>query len=172
MSEREQDPKSDYPPQIAEKLRQIEARKAAIDAERATRAAAENLPPSPEDVLRAEEENLARMEREEADERAWRAALAKYGKGRVARVHTPAGIIIMRAMTLAEQDANGARIASLDDDMQRTIVAREVTLDAVVHPAKDAARDVTTRFPGLWVRLYAARDALSVGEVDALTGKA
>lgn len=172
MSEREQDPKNDYPPHIAEKLRQIEARKAAIEAERATRAAAESLPPSPEDVLREEEEKLARMEREEADAKAWRDALAKYGKGRVARIQTPGGMIIMRAMSLQEQDRGGARVAGIEDDMQRQIVAREVTLDYVVHPARETAEALTSRFPGLWLRVYAARDALAVGEADSLSGKA
>lgn len=172
MSEREQDPKADFPPQIAEKLRQIEARKAAIEAERATRAAAESIPPSPEDVLREEEAELARMEREEVDAKAWRDALAKYGKGRVARIQTPDGLVILRTMTLQEQDANGHRVAALDDDVQRTMIARDATLDTVVHPSKESVRNITTRFPGLWVRMYAARDALAVGEADELAGKA
>ena len=172
MSEREQDPKSNIPPHIAEKLRLIEERKAALAAERSTREAAESLPPFFEDMFCEEEETLVCMEREEADAKAWRAALSKYGKGRVVRIQTPDGLLVMRAMTLQEQDAGAVRIGGIEDDMQRQIAAREVTLDYVVHPAREKAAATTTRYPGLWVRLYAARDALAVGEADSLSGKA
>ena len=150
----------------------LQERRAAAEAARAQRAAAESLPPSPEQLLKAEEEEIARLEREEADAAAWQSARQKYGKGRVAMVPTPLGAIILRVMSLGEQDTSGQRINALDDAGQKNTVAREVTLDTVVHPSRDKVREITTTFPGLWVRLYQARDALAVGEGEKLQGKA
>ncbi|MFO0588837.1 MAG: hypothetical protein U0441_14905 [Polyangiaceae bacterium] len=130
------------------------------------------MPPSPEEILRAEEEEVARLEREERDQEAWKSLRAKHGKGRVALIQTPMGAIIMRVQTLAEQDAGGQRINALENETDRLSVVRETTLDCVVYPSREDARKVTDAFPGLWVRLFQARDALSVGESERLTGKA
>ena len=159
-------------PEHEARFNALQERRAAAEAARAQRAAAESLPPSPEQLLKAEEEEIARLEREEADAAAWQSARQKYGKGRVAMVPTPLGAIILRVMSLVEQDTSGQRINALDDIGQRNAVGREVTLDTVVHPVRDKAREITTTFPGLWVRLYQARDALAVGEGEKLQGKA
>ncbi len=172
MAEERETAAPKFPPDVEERLNAIRERQSAIEAERANRAEALRLPPSHEDMIRAEEAKLAAMEREEADEKAWLAALAKHGKGRVARVTTPDGIIVLRCMTLSEQDECGARLDGLDNQGQRLTVSREMTLDTVVYPARDVVRDRTSKYPGVWTRLYAARDALAVGEVDTIMGKA
>lgn len=170
--EKDQNKAPAVPPAIAEKLRIIEARKADLAAARATRAAAESLPPSPEDVLRSEEEALARMEREEADEQAWRAALAKHGKGRVVRIPTPGGIIILRARTGAQVDADAARIGGVQNAGGDVItVARDCLMGQTVHPTLERAGTILEVTPGFWTTLYQARDALDFGQAEDFMGK-
>lgn len=160
---------------IAERLRAIAERKAHLVAAKATREAAASLPPSPEEQLRAAEEELARLEREEADERAWAESLAKHGKGKVARVPTRRGAIILRARGGAQMDADAARIASAKETggaAAVTAVARECLLDQVEYPSKDAVRKMLEEMPGHWSSMYSARDALDFGEAEDLAGKA
>lgn len=157
---------------VNDRLRAIAERKAQLEAAKKTREAAAALPPSPEDALRAEEEQLARMEREEADEAAWQSALVKHGKGRVGRIRTVEGSIIVRTLTLAESDASGHRIGAAQDSATKTMIGRECTLDVVVYPARDRVRAMCEARPLLWMKLYEVRDALALGEEDALAGKA
>lgn len=165
-------PSPDLPPEIADRLRAIKERQAQIEASKATRAAADALPPTPEELLRAEEEKLARMEREEADEKAWRELRAKHGKGKVARIPTPLGDIILRARTMAEADSDHKRIVAAREGGVSETVARETILEKVVYPTQDKARKILECAHGYWVDIINARDALDRMECEDLAGKA
>lgn len=164
-------PVSTLPENIAARLKQIEEQRAQLAAAAATRAVAAALPPSPEQLLREAEEALAREQRQEADAAAWADALTKYGRGRCGRIATVDGAIVMRVATGAESDAASARVSGAPD-AQRVAVARECTLDLVVHPSRDKARAICDRWPGVWLKCYELRDALASGEENALVGKA
>lgn len=159
-----------------QRFRAIGERQAQVAAARATREAAAKLPPSPEDILREEEEALARAEREEADAKAWGEAMKRYGRGRVGHFDTPKGRIILRTMTLAEQDAHAARLAGAEAYQLRVEIGRESVIQSVVpsgsHPSGDAVRATLTEYPGLWGRAYDLRDALAEGTAEELMGKA
>lgn len=159
-------------PAHADRLRFIEERKAQLEAAKKTREAAAALPPSPEDVLRAEEEQLKRMEVEEADEAAWQSALVKHGKGRVARVRTVAGDMVFRVQTGQEVDAAGDRITAAPDARSRALVTKEVYLGPLVHPAPARAREILELWPGRWEDVFNTVQALNAGRVAELEGKA
>jgi len=153
------------------RLLAVHEQRAQFAALAATRAAAAALPPSAADILAAEEEALAKEAAREAGEKAWTDALAKYGKGRVGRIATVDGLVVMRVATGAENDTNVNRIGSAPEGM-RTAIAKECTLDGVVYPTRDRAREICERWPGVWLKMYELRDALMSGEESALTGKA
>lgn len=153
------------------RLLAVHEQRAQLAAAAATRAAAAALPPSAAALLAAEEEALAKEAEREAGEKAWADALAKHGRGRVGRIATVDGAIVMRVATGAENDANVNRIGSAPEGL-RTSVAKECTLDGVVYPSSARAREICERWPGVWLKMYELRDALMSGEEDALTGKA
>lgn len=90
----------------------------------------------------------------------------------MAAVPTSLGVIVLRVQTLDEQDEDGRGMLALEDPVQRATVARDAVLDTVVYPSRDKAREITDSFPGLWVRIFEAKDALSMGEAEKLRGKA
>ena len=169
-----EDALASLPEAMRARFAQIAEREAQLTAAAATREAAAKLPPSPEQLLAEAEEALAKEQRTEADAAAWEAARAKYGKGRVGKIPTVDGAIIMRVPTIAEKDAAGIRLEGVPEGQvgTRVAVAREASLDLVIHPSRDVARALCDRWPGVWMKLYELRDALCSGEEDALVGKA
>lgn len=162
---------ADIPEAARERFAKIAEQRAQLAAAATVRATAANLPPSADQIIQEAEAALVREQREECDEVAWAEALAKHGKGRVARVETPDGCIIMRTVTLREQDMFVERLAGVSGSGRLT-VAREYTLDTVEYPPREKVRAVTDKFPGIWEHLYAARNALADGEVARISGKA
>lgn len=157
---------------IADRLRAIAERKAQLEAAKATRVAAASLPPSPEEALRAEEEKLAQMEREEADERAYLEAVKRHGRGRVARVRTVSGDLVFRVQTGNEIDDGGDRITAAPDARVRALITKEVYMGALVHPAREAASAILESWPGRWEDVFNTVSALNAGRVAELEGKA
>lgn len=154
------------------KLRTIAEKRGHLKAARATREAAAALPPSPAQLLADAEALLAREQRDEADESAWSAALQKYGKGRVGRIRTLDGAIVLRATTAIEYDETGRRVSAFDDAARRSAVVKEAAIDGAVHPSKDVLRAILDKYPALWNRMYELRDALMEGVENELLGKA
>jgi len=159
------------PKAIADQMRKLDEKRAAIEAAKKTREAAALLPQGPDALLKAEQEALKKLERDEADAVAWIGALGKYGKGRVGKLTTSEGMIILRVMTEAELDAGAARVGPLQGNAQVTIVYRELALDQVVHPTRDRVREMCAARPGIWNQIYQLRDALADGDEAALEGK-
>lgn len=163
---------AEIPEAARERFAKIAEQRAQLAAAASVRATAASLPSSPDQILRDAEAALAREQREEADETAWADARAKYGKGRVGRLDTSEGAIILRVMSLAEQDRSGARITAMPEGIERAVVVRECTLDTVVYPARARVSEITSMYPGLWVRIFELREQLSVGEAERIEGKA
>jgi hypothetical protein len=141
---------------------------------------------SPEAKLAAQRQRLAEAKRtreaaevEAADAKAFAELAEKHG-GRVRRIYTEAGSVILRAMTEAEVEAvearaRGVAAAALDagDDKRAeadTVKAyREgIFTKALAHPTADKARAILAAFPGAWLDVYSARDELNRGRREAL----
>jgi hypothetical protein len=72
-----------------------------------------------ERTLEQMEAEVASLERDEADEKAWREARANYGEGRVARVRAVAATVVLRACTQAEWDAAEANVGRAAREVER-----------------------------------------------------
>jgi hypothetical protein len=149
---------------------------ASLAAEKAQRDAAAS---SPEALIEAAREKAAaaKKEREKAareaeDDAAFKAAVrAQGGEHRVARVRTYEGSIVLRAAGKLEWTEFQERVGALQSDEDKLSLARSMTLDTVLHPARHRVLELCDRFPGLWIYLYGARDALVDGLEQQSRGK-
>jgi hypothetical protein len=164
----------------AEELVSEERRLAKLEADERTEAE------SSEAKLAAQRQRLAEAKRareaaevEAADAKVW-AALSEKHAGRVRRIYTEGGSIILRAMTEAEVEAvearaRGVAAAALEagDDKRAEADAMKayregIFTKALAHPTADRARAILAAFPGAWLDVYAARDELNRGRREAL----
>lgn len=161
------------PPAVAARLRDIEAKRAQLKANRDTRDAAAKLPPTPEQLIADAEAQLAREEREETDVLAFNKAVKKHGKDRVGAIRTVDGMIVMRPRTGAEVDRHTVELSGLEKDpAQQELQARELLMESIEHPSREQTRAIVTKFPGVWAKIIALAHALASGEESALLGKA
>lgn len=142
---------------------------AALMTAQAARDAAES---SPAAVIRKMQAEADAAQRELADDAEFEKAETQYGRGRVARLRTVEGSILLRAMTLEETDKAEARAAALQAPAERTTVHREALLDLVVYPSVAEVRKRVQKYPALWSILYVARDRLITGVEEEHEGKA
>ena len=118
-------------------------------------------------------------EREAADEKAW-AELEEKHNGRLARIYTEGGSIILRGMTEKEVALIQARVDGLVESALDAKDPKRAAADsikgyqegvfrsALVHPDVEKARAILSTFPGAWNDVYAARDLLNRGRREAL----
>lgn len=156
---------------ITERRRKLAEEKAQLEAERSQQVAIMNLPPSDEEVLAEEEEQLLKLRREVEDAKAIQAAAKKYGKKRIAHVSTADGTIVMRPATSAECDQLAYRIDGEPAQVQ-TKFLREHAADLIVHPNREDFEAIMEKFPGLWGTVFQMREALINGSEAEVAKKA
>jgi len=128
------------------------------------------------DIKRAREA----AETEAADDAMWASLCEKHGEGRLRRIYTEMGSIILRGMTEQESTAVDLRAQSVTasalekGDEQRAlrdtvkIYQEAISTKAALHPKPEKIKEITASYPGLWMDLYAARDELNRGRRVAL----
>lgn len=138
-------------------------------AEQATKRKAEAE--SPETLIALAQEKAAAVKREReraaqeaADDRAYaRAVKEQGGAHRVGRIDTHEGTIILIPMTGTAYEDFADRISHLTEDHDLTRVSQETIWKTLYHPARDRFDELVSRFPGVWPRLFNARNALIDG---------
>ncbi len=131
---------------VAEKLKEVRAKRAAIDEARAK--------------AEAERETAALLEREEralADAEALAKAEAEYGPEgkRIRSVETPSGLIILK------RAGNAAFRRFMDLPKATTDEAERLVKPCVVYPSRGEFEKITDEYPALWIRLAGALTKLA-----------
>lgn len=116
------------------------------------------------ETTRQKREARELAERTRADDAVFFSLEEKHGKGRVGRVETVDGAILMRPATETEMDAAALRaskdgLSALDQEK----IFRSAILATVEHPARSKVDATMSRYPGLWPKVIKERDQLISG---------
>jgi hypothetical protein len=163
------------------KLDELKAKQAEIAQKKALLAAEEEAKRNDPAVIL--EEEIARQEAEEAAlkvrERevkadvAYRQAIKKHGKAMVARIRTEEGSIVLHALSSGQFDELSKRLKDLSEaeDPNIELIARNALREQVDFPPLPEFDELVTKYPGLWIALVQARDALATGAARVTSGK-
>lgn len=144
---------------------------AALEAEEAAR---KNAPESVIAGMQAEAAQkraaLALAKRELVADGVYAKMCAEHGEGRVGRLITKEGSVILRPMTLAEVDAAtmGAKDLKGLDVLK---FGREQIKSIAVYPSAEELDKLADRYVGLWSELFGVRDAISQAAREDTAGK-
>lgn len=95
---------------------------------------------------------------------------AEHGEGRVGRLITKEGSVILRPMTLAEVDA--ATMSAKDlKGLDVIKFGREQVKSICVYPSAEELNRLADRYVGLWGELFGVRDAISQAAREDTAGK-
>jgi hypothetical protein len=148
----------------AELERELAIETEARAAEEAREADPHTLIEAMRETTRQKREARELAERTRADDAVAHTLEEKHGKGRVGRVETVEGAILMRPATETEMDAAALRaskdgLSALDQEK----IFRSAILATVEHPARSKVDATMARYPGLWPKVIAERDRLISG---------
>lgn len=117
-------------------------------------------------------EAVTRKQIEEADELAILEASAEHGEvnDAIATISTPSGVVIVKRPTSgrwrrAEKEMQTRNEAKLEE------VAKNLIVDHLVYPQRDAYFALCERYPGLSSRIIPALHALATGNASRFSGE-
>jgi hypothetical protein len=123
-------------------------------------------------TVRAKREARELAERTRADDAVFASLEEKHGKGRVGRVETVDGAILMRPETEMEMDAAMIRAGAEGMsvlDQEKTL--RAAILATIEHPARGKVERTLSTYPLLWGAVVKERDRLISGVREAVQKK-
>jgi hypothetical protein len=98
----------------------------------------------------AAEQVQAELERATLEEIQWTAIVKKYGKKKVKRLATKAGMVVVRCPTYEEAKDQGLAMADITP-AERVEQTRQYFLDLIVHPPeREKAEAIGNEYPSFW----------------------
>lgn len=106
------------------------------------------------------EEVRKNLERATVDDMKYRELRTKHGRGRVGKLDTKGGMVVLRAPSDKEATEHGLEVTNCDNAADREALARQYLVRLCEHPSKEKILDIAGKWPGLWADLNGLQDRL------------